>query len=179
MLENIVNNLNVLVLVKYKETVSNYKNRSRGISLAIWWLRLHASTARDTGLISGQGTKIPHAGSFPQGKTCQWLSAIEWTLLIYFFKYNWSAVALQCCVSFRCAAKLIHSELDKENLNFNKENQFNNFHLESSFGITPGYCDQKVYFLLFRSNCHSDSAANNICMIYMILGIVNMVFWES
>ena len=68
MVENIVNNLNVLVLVKYKETLSNYKNRSRGISLAIRWLRLHASTARDTDSISGQGTKIPHAGSSHSAK---------------------------------------------------------------------------------------------------------------
>ena len=27
----------------------------------VQWLRLHASTAGDTGLIPGQGTKIPHA----------------------------------------------------------------------------------------------------------------------
>ena len=27
----------------------------------IQWLRLHASTARGTGVIPGQGTKIPHA----------------------------------------------------------------------------------------------------------------------
>ena len=32
-----------------------------GISLAVQWLRLHASNAGDTGLTPGQGTKIPHA----------------------------------------------------------------------------------------------------------------------
>ena len=32
-----------------------------GTSLVIQWLRLHASTARGTGVIPGQGTKIPHA----------------------------------------------------------------------------------------------------------------------
>ena len=30
-------------------------------SLAVQWLRLHASTAGGTDLIPGQGTKIPHA----------------------------------------------------------------------------------------------------------------------
>ena len=30
-------------------------------SLVVQWLRLHASNARDTGLIPGQETKIPHA----------------------------------------------------------------------------------------------------------------------
>ena len=32
-----------------------------GTSLAVQWLRLHASTAGGTDLIPGQGTKIPHA----------------------------------------------------------------------------------------------------------------------
>ena len=32
-----------------------------GTSLAVQWLRLRASTARDEGSIPGQGTKIPHA----------------------------------------------------------------------------------------------------------------------
>ena len=30
-------------------------------SLVVQWLRLHASNARNVGLIPGQGTKIPHA----------------------------------------------------------------------------------------------------------------------
>ena len=32
-----------------------------GTSLAVQWLRLCASTARGTGSITGQGTKISHA----------------------------------------------------------------------------------------------------------------------
>ena len=32
-----------------------------GTSLAVQWLRLHASNAGGTGSIPGQGTKIPHA----------------------------------------------------------------------------------------------------------------------
>ena len=32
-----------------------------GTSLAVQWLRLRTSTAGGAGLISGQGTKIPHA----------------------------------------------------------------------------------------------------------------------
>ena len=32
-----------------------------GNSLVVWWLGLHNSTAVGTGLIHGQGTKIPHA----------------------------------------------------------------------------------------------------------------------
>ena len=31
-------------------------------SLAVQWLRLHTPLTGDTGLIPGQGTKIPHAG---------------------------------------------------------------------------------------------------------------------
>ena len=34
---------------------------SAGTSLAVQWLRLHASTAEGMGSIPGQGTKIPHA----------------------------------------------------------------------------------------------------------------------
>ena len=38
-----------------------YKNVGHvGSSLAVQWLRLHASTARGMGLIPGQGAKIPH-----------------------------------------------------------------------------------------------------------------------
>ena len=43
----------------------NYKMLSQeineGTSLAVQWLRLHASTAGGTGSIPGCGTKIPHA----------------------------------------------------------------------------------------------------------------------
>ena len=37
------------------------KDDSGGTSLAVQWLGLHASTAGGTGLIPGQGTKIPQA----------------------------------------------------------------------------------------------------------------------
>ena len=38
-----------------------WKSICIGTSLAVQWLRLHTSTAGGTGLIPGQGTKIPHA----------------------------------------------------------------------------------------------------------------------
>lgn len=38
-----------------------FKLLNRGTSLAIQWLRLHASTPRGAGSIPGWGTKIPHA----------------------------------------------------------------------------------------------------------------------
>ena len=37
-----------------------------GISLAVQWVRLHAFTARGTGLIPGRGTKIPRAAQHNQ-----------------------------------------------------------------------------------------------------------------
>ena len=37
------------------------ERRALETSLAVQWLRLHASTARGTGSIPGRGTKIPHA----------------------------------------------------------------------------------------------------------------------
>ena len=43
------------------------KNMSMGTSLVVQWLRLHASTAGDTGSIPGGGTKILHAAQC--GKT--------------------------------------------------------------------------------------------------------------
>ena len=47
----------------YRNKNSNIqiKKRRFGTSLAVQWLRLHASTARSLGLIPGQGTKISHA----------------------------------------------------------------------------------------------------------------------
>ena len=39
-----------------------------GNSLAIQWLRLHASTAEGTGSTPGKGTKIPHASQVRQKK---------------------------------------------------------------------------------------------------------------
>ena len=37
-----------------------------GSSLAIQWLKLHACNAGGTGLIFGQGTKIPQAATWPK-----------------------------------------------------------------------------------------------------------------
>ena len=37
-------------------------------SLAVQWLRLCASSTGDVGLISGQGTKMPHAGWYSKKK---------------------------------------------------------------------------------------------------------------
>ena len=39
-----------------------------GVSLAVQWLKLRASTARDTGSIPGQGTKIPQTTECGQNK---------------------------------------------------------------------------------------------------------------
>ena len=39
-----------------------------GTSLAVQWLKLHASTAGDVGLIPSWGTKIPHAMRHGQKK---------------------------------------------------------------------------------------------------------------
>lgn len=38
-----------------------FKKKFTGNSLAIQWLGFHASTARGTSSVLGQGTKIPHA----------------------------------------------------------------------------------------------------------------------
>lgn len=43
-----------------------------GTSLAVWWLRFHASYARDAGSIPGQETKIPHAIRHSQKKSLIW-----------------------------------------------------------------------------------------------------------
>ena len=42
--------------------------KKSGTSLAVQWLRLHASTAGSAGLIPGWGTKIPHATTRQQKK---------------------------------------------------------------------------------------------------------------
>ena len=42
------------------------KNVVSGNSLAVRWLGLHTFTAEDTGLIPGQGTKIPQAAQHVQ-----------------------------------------------------------------------------------------------------------------
>ena len=43
------------------QTRKFYRNQDAGTSLAVQWLRLHASSAGEAGLILGQGTKITHA----------------------------------------------------------------------------------------------------------------------
>ena len=42
-----------------------------GTSLAVQWLRLHASTAGGMGSIPGRGTKIPHAARCGQKRSCR------------------------------------------------------------------------------------------------------------
>ena len=42
------------------EAVAYERKRTLETSVLVQWLRLLASTAGDTGLIPGQGTKIPH-----------------------------------------------------------------------------------------------------------------------
>ena len=48
-----------------------YKEITRGICLAVQWLRLYASNSGGTGSISGWGTKIPHAVGCFQKKNRQ------------------------------------------------------------------------------------------------------------
>ena len=52
-----------------------------GTSLVVQWLRLHASNARSTGSIPGQGTKIPHATRCGQKtkKTNEESTEVQWT----------------------------------------------------------------------------------------------------
>ena len=45
----------------YRYDYCPYFKEGRGNSLVVQWLGLRASTAGDTGSISGRGTKIPHA----------------------------------------------------------------------------------------------------------------------
>ena len=42
--------------------------KQTGTSMLVQWLGLHASTARDTGLILGQGNKVPHAHDMAKTK---------------------------------------------------------------------------------------------------------------
>ena len=45
-----------------------FKVKCSGTFLAVQWLGLHASTARDMSSILDQGTKIPHAMAWPKAK---------------------------------------------------------------------------------------------------------------
>ena len=47
---------------------SSRKQEQHGKSLAVQWLGLHPSTARGTGSIPGQGTKILHTAHHSQKK---------------------------------------------------------------------------------------------------------------
>ena len=62
--ENHCSGLLITILPKcqfpFLPTPSNIKE-PQGASLAVQWLRLHASKAGDPGLTPGQGTKIPHS----------------------------------------------------------------------------------------------------------------------
>ena len=44
-----------------KSSTLAIRNCPSGVSLAVQWLRLHTSNARDAGSNTGGGTKIPHA----------------------------------------------------------------------------------------------------------------------
>ena len=56
---------------------SKEKNNG-GTSLEVQWLRLHASTAGDTGSIPGHGTKIPHAAWCGQKKKKGKMKLEDW-----------------------------------------------------------------------------------------------------
>ena len=58
------------VTIKLQEPNSGYSERSErwGTSLAVQWLKLHASIARGTGLTPGWRTKSPHAIWYSQKK---------------------------------------------------------------------------------------------------------------
>ena len=62
-------------------------------SLAVQWLTLHASTAQGTGLISGWGTKIPHAAQCGEKKK-------KIKKISILFMYLFAALGLCCCVGF-------------------------------------------------------------------------------
>ena len=49
-----------------KTSKHTHKKDSKGNSLAVQWLGLHASTSGSPGLIPGQGTKIPQAAQCSQ-----------------------------------------------------------------------------------------------------------------
>ena len=66
-----------LLLYMFKNV--HNKKLNEGTSLAVQWLRLHASTAGGMGLTPGRGTKMPHAVQHGQKKK---LNDIKESLLI-------------------------------------------------------------------------------------------------
>ena len=54
-------------------SLPSYQRVLPGTSLAVQWLRLHASTAEGEGSIPGWGTKIPHAAQCSQNKQTKYL----------------------------------------------------------------------------------------------------------
>ena len=72
------------------------KQFSSGPSLAVQWLRLHASTAGDTGSIPGQGTKIPHTAWLKKKRSSSALYAVA-------FKGAWVQESLGRASSPPCA----------------------------------------------------------------------------
>ena len=59
------------MLKSLMDKVEHIQEWMGGNSLAVQWLRLCASTAGGMGLISGWGTKVPHAVQPKQNKTKQ------------------------------------------------------------------------------------------------------------
>ena len=51
----------MLLCLNFLKIKENFKKQKIGTSLAVQWLKLHASTAGGTGSIPGQGTVIPNA----------------------------------------------------------------------------------------------------------------------
>ena len=51
----------MLLCLNFLEIKEKFKKQKIGTSLAVQWLKLHASTAGGTGSIPGQGTVIPNA----------------------------------------------------------------------------------------------------------------------
>ena len=50
----------IVTLTSLRQQIVRIKSISHRSSLAVQWLRLHASTSGDAGSIPDQGTKIPH-----------------------------------------------------------------------------------------------------------------------
>ena len=66
LINKLLSRLNKKKKVRTQITKIRNKRGEIGSSLAVQWLRLHASTAGGVGSIPGQGTKILHAASLDQ-----------------------------------------------------------------------------------------------------------------